>query len=237
MNNEGISYASVMSRPKKTPDSPKDRDEWVLVGPEESPARGGGRDIPYRQSNRNPMTAIIGIAFLLLSAATFASLTLPILAQRPWVGIDDQPQILQGAIAGRAMKVRVAFTNSGRSPAFNIYIAASLETGAPAPASAPALAQCAQNSFKPTGAVIFPDNSYSIIVGTRQDIDDDTAQEVIHGVKAIYLVGCVEYDDGIWWWHWTPRRTNFCRILIPDTVGSLGVLGSFADCPTGNSAD
>ena len=78
--------------------------------------------------------------------------------------------------------------------------------------------------------------SYSKTLAS-QEISEETIAAVMRKEKTIYLAGCAAYDDGIWWWHRQPRTTQFCKRFVPESVGNLGVLGSFEDCPAGNSVD
>ncbi len=72
---------------------------------------------------------------------------------------------------------------------------------------------------------------------TQPQIDDQTVAAVLRNEKTVYLSGCASYDDGIWWWHPSPRYTEFCKMFVPQSAGNYGVLGDFEDCPTGNTAN
>jgi len=136
------------------------------------------------------------------------------------------------------MKVRVVLRNSGRTPALKLRVAARLLIGAPPPAPSPALAECAQAGAALPQSVLFPDAAYSRTVATEQPIDDDTVAAVLRNDKTVYLAGCAQYDDAILsWLPLAARQTHFCMMFVPASAGIYGVLGSFEDCPAGNSAD
>jgi hypothetical protein len=225
-----------MVRGRKEPDSRFDHGEWVILEGEETTARGGGdSETEQRQTGSGLLKCLAVAVTILLGVIAFASITIPILAQRPWVGISGREEILQGMTAGGAMKVRLALRNSGRTPASNLYVAAGLEI---ADAGAvPRVSECGRSSADSPSSVLFPGERYSRTIATRQPITDDTIAAVLRNDKVVYMVGCARYEDGIWWWHWQPRHTDFCRMFVPNSVGNLGLLGDFEDCLTGNSAD
>ncbi|GEM_PF-6162415 len=215
-----------------------DHGEWVISAGEESPPhepthvyvspRGGGLRLLFG-----------ALIITLLAIVAAASVTAPILSQRPWVGPwNGHEDIVRGLMAGRAMKVRATLRNSGRSPALNTRIAIRLLIGKPPPAPSPALGECAQADVDLPQTVLFPDTLYSRIVATEQQIDDDTVAAVLRNDKTVYLVGCVQYDGNMMQWlHLDPRQTHFCRMFVPTSAGIDGILGTFQDCPAGNSAD
>jgi hypothetical protein len=215
-----------------------DQGEWVISGGEEGPLREPGQ--VYVRARGNRLTLLFGaLIIVLLAIVAAASLTGPLLAQRPWVGPwNGHEEIVQGLTAGRAMKVRVILRNSGRSPALDTRIAIRLLLGNPPPAPSPALGECAQADVAMPQTVLFPDAAYSKIVATQQQINDDTVEAVLRKDKTVYLAGCVQYTAHIMeWLHLAPRQTHFCRIFVPTSAGVDGILGTFEDCPAGNSAD
>lgn len=224
----------------KEPGGRVDHGEWVLLESEEHAIREGGRaqeSIAVRRGGPGFLTAALII--VLLGIIAFASVAAPLLAQRPWVGPwSGHEEILEGLIAGRAMKVRVTLKNSGRTPALNLRVAARLLIGDPPPAPSPALAECGQAGAALPQSVLFPDAVYSRTVATEQQIDDATVAAVLRNDKTVYLTGCADYDDAIMsWLHLSPRQTHFCLMFVPTSAGNYGILGNFEDCPAGNSAD
>jgi hypothetical protein len=179
------------------------------------------------------------LIIVLLGIIALASVGAPILAQRPWVGPSNgHEEVLQGLIAGHAMKVRVTLRNSGRTPAANLRVAVRLLIGNPPPAPSPLLAECGQASVALPQSVLFPDATYSKTVAIEQQIDDGTVAAVLRNDETVYLTGCTQYDDSIMQWlHPIPRHTHFCRMFVPASAGNYGILGTFEDCPAGNSAD
>jgi hypothetical protein len=179
------------------------------------------------------------VTTVLLGIVAIASLAGPLLAQRPWVGLwTGHEEIVQGLTAGRAMKVRATLRNSGRSPALDTRIAIRLLIGNPPPAPSPALGECEQADVAMPQTVLFPDTIYSKTVGTEQQVNDDTVEAVLRKDKTVYLAGCVQYNGNIMeWLHLAPRQTHFCRIFVPTSAGIDGILGTFEDCPAGNSAN
>jgi hypothetical protein len=217
-----------------------DHGEWVLLEGEEHPIREGshahGEAVPRW---RGPGLVSIVLIIVLLAIIAAATVTAPILTQRPWVGPwNGHEEILQGLMAGREMKVRVTLRNAGASPALNLRVAFRLLIGDPPPAPSPALSECGQTAVALPQSMLFPDATYSKTVATEQQIDDDTIAAVLHKDKAVYLAGCAQYQDSLMqWMHLSPRETHFCRIFVPSSAGNFGILGSFEDCPAGNSAD
>lgn len=228
----------MASRGGKEPKERFDHGEWVILEGEEPPIRdgGGAHEIRQRPAGLRLLTALVGLGAVSLAVLAFASVTIPLLAQRPWVGTNGREEILEGLIAGHAMKVRVKLENTGKTPALDLHFAARLDVGLPPPASPPPVSECAQVAGGAPRTVLFPEAIFSKTLTTQQSIDDQTVAAVLRNDKVVYLVGCAAYRDSIWWWHWTPRNTRFCRIFVPESVGNLGVLGKFEDCPTGNSA-
>ena len=222
----------------KTPDSRYDHGEWVILEGEEPAVRAGGDGETGQRRAASPfLTLFVGMIALFLGVMAFASLTIPILAQRPWVGMSGREEILEGLNAGRAMKVRVGLVNSGKTPALQLRVAARLQIGNSPPAAIPAVSECGAALAALPPSVLFPEAVYSRTVATPPQIDDQTVAAVLRGDKTVYLTGCASYDDGIWWWHVSPRYTEFCKMFVPQSAGNFGVLGDFEDCPTGNSAN
>jgi hypothetical protein len=222
----------------KEPDSRYDHGEWVILEGEEAAIRsGGGQETAGRKGGLKLLTALAALIAVFLGVIAFASLTVPVAAQRPWVGISGRVEILEGLIAGHAMKVRVALQNSGKTPALGLSVVVRLQIGNPSPAPAPAVPECGQPMAGAPQSVLFPEGVYSKTIATRQQVDDATVAAVLRHDKTIYLSGCAAYDDGTWWWHLGPRLTRFCKIFVPESAGNYGVLGDFEDCPDGNSAD
>ena len=224
----------------KEPSSRVDHGEWILQEGEEPGARSTAHsheDAAARRAAPGAFTAILLV--VLLSVIALASVTAPILAQRPWVGpANGHEEILQGLIAGRAMKVRLTLRNSGRSPALNLRVAVRLLIGNSPPAPSPVLAECGQPGVVLPQSFLFPDAIYSKTVTTEQQIDDATVAAVIRNDKTVYLTGCAQYDDSIvQWLHLGPSDTRFCRMFVPASAGNYGILGTFEDCPAGNWAD
>ena len=228
----------MVSRGRKQPKERFDHGEWVILEGEDAAVGdgGGGQDIGQRPPRLGLLTALVGLATVFLAILAFASVTIPLLARRPWVGINGRQEILEGMIAGRPMKVRVTLRNAGLSPALDLHFAARLDIGLPPPAAPPPVPECAQSASSQPPTMLFPDATFSKTLATQQPIDDQTVAAALRNDKTVYLVGCAAYDDGIWWWHWKPRETSFCKIFVPQSVGNLGVLGDFEDCATGNSA-
>ena len=228
----------MVSRGRKEPNERFDHGEWVILEGEETVAGdgGGGHDIGQRPPGLGLLTALVGLATVFLAILALASVTIPLLARRPWVGMNDQQQILEGLIAGRAMKVRMTLRNAGLRPALDLRFAARLDIGLPPPAAPPPVPECAQAASGQPATMLFPDATFSTALATQQPIDDQTVAAILRNDKTVYLVGCAAYDDGIWWWHRQPRETTFCKTFVPQSAGNLGVLGDFEDCPTGNSA-
>jgi hypothetical protein len=219
-------------------DSRYDHGEWVILEGEESPVRErGGHETGPRRSGSGSLTGLAALITILLAIIAFSSLTIPLLAQRPWVGPGGHDEILTGLAAGSAMKVRIVMRNSGRTPALNLRVIAKLLIGVPPPTPPPPIPECGPAAAGLPQTVLFPGSDWSTTVATQQEVDDDTVAAVLRNEKTVYLVGCATYDDGLWWWHPQPRYTQFCRMLVPDSVGNYGVLGSFEDCPMGNSAN
>jgi hypothetical protein len=227
-----------MVRGNKEPDSRYDHGEWVILEGEEPTLRnGGGQETGQRRGGLKLLTALAAVIAVLLGVIGFASLTVPVVAQRPWVGMSGREEILEGLVAGHAMKVRVELKNSGRTPALGLSVVARLQIGNPPPAPAPAVSECGQAMAGLPQSVLFPEAVYSRTIATREQVNDDTVAAVLRSDKTIYLSGCAAYDDGIWWWHLRPRLTQFCKMFVPQSAGNFGVLGDFEDCPDGNSAD
>jgi hypothetical protein len=228
----------MASRGGKEPKERFDHGEWVILEGEEPSIRndGGTHETRQRPGGSRLLTLMVGLAAISLAILAFAGVTMPLLAQRPWVGTNGREEILEGLNAGHAMKVRVELQNTGKTPALDLHFAARLDVGLPPPATPPPVSECAQVANSAPQTVLFPDATFSKTLTTQQPIDDQTVAAVLRNDKAVYLVGCAAYSDGIWWWHWTPRDTKFCRMFIPESAGNLGVLGKFEDCPTGNSA-
>jgi hypothetical protein len=218
----------------KTPDSRYDHGEWVILEGEEPAVRAGGEpETRQHRATSRLLTLFVALIAVFLGVMAFASLTIPILAQRPWVGMSGREEILEGLSAGRAMKVRVALVNSGKTPALQLRVAARLQIGN----SPPAVPQCGGVLAGLPPSILFPEAAYSRTVATPPQIDDQTVAAVLRNEKTVYLTGCASYDDGIWWWHVSPRHTEFCKMFVPQSAGNFGVLGDFEDCPTGNSAN
>jgi hypothetical protein len=217
----------------KTPDSRYDHGEWVILEGEEPAVRGGEHETRQHRAASRLLTLFVALIAVFLGVMAFASLTIPILAQRPWVGMSGREEILEGLSAGRAMKVRVALMNSGKTPALQLRVAARLQIGN----SPPAVPQCGAALAGLPPSILFPEAAYSRTVATPPQIDDQTVAAVLRNEKTVYLTGCASYDDGIWWWHVSPRHTEFCKMFVPQSAGNFGVLGDFEDCPTGNSAN
>jgi hypothetical protein len=217
-----------------------DHGEWIIQEGEEPAVRSGAQShesAAARSAAPGFLTATLII--VLLGIVALGSVTTPILALRPWVGPSNgHEEVLQGLIAGHTMKVRVTLRNSGRSPALNLRVAVRLLIGNPPPAPSPVLAECEQASVALPQSVLFPDAIYSKTVATEQQIDDGTVAAVLRNDKTVYLTGCAQYDDSIMQWlRLSPSHTHFCRIFVPASAGNYGVLGTFEDCPAGNSAD
>jgi hypothetical protein len=223
----------------KEPGGHADHGEWVLLEGEEHAIREGGHAQDSAARKGGPGFFAITLIVALLTIIAVADVAAPLMALRPWVGPwRGHEEILEGLIAGRAMKVRVMLKNSGRSPALNLRVAARLLIGNPPPAPSPQLAECAQARVALPQSVLFPDAAYSITAATQQEIDDGTVAAVLRNDKTVYLAGCAQYDDAILpWLHPSPRQTHFCMMFVPTSAGNSGVLGSFEDCPAGNSAD
>ncbi len=216
-----------------------DQGEWVISGGDESPLR---EPVPayVRTRGGGALRLLLGaVVIVLLVIVAVASTIGPIMAQRPWVGPwNGHEEIVQGLMAGRAMKVRAMLRNSGRSPALNTRVAIRLLIGKPPPAASPALGECAQADVALPQTVLFPDTIYSKTVATEQPIDDDTVAAVLRNDKTVYLAGCVQYDGELMQWlRLSPRQTHFCRVFVPTSAGIYGIFGNFEDCPAGNSAD
>jgi hypothetical protein len=224
----------------KEPGSRVDHGEWIIQESEEPAARAAAHaheSTAARSAAPGFLTAALIIVLLGITAV--ASVMAPILAQRPWVGPSNgHEEVLQGLAAGHAMKVRVTLKNSGRTPALKLRVAIRLLIGNPPPAPSPVLAECGYASAALPQSVLFPDATYSKTVATEQQIDDGTVAAVLRNDKTVYLTGCAQYDDSIMqWMHLNSRQTHFCRIFVPASAGNLGILGTFEDCPAGNSAD
>lgn len=224
----------------KEPSSRVDHGEWIIQEGEEPAVRSGSQfqeSTAARSVAPGFLTATLII--VLLGIIALASVMAPVLALRPWVGPSNgHEEILQGLIAGHAMKVRVMLRNSGRSPALNLRVAVRLLIGKPPPAPSPVLAECGQASVALPETVLFPDAMYSKTVATEQEIDDAAVAAVVRNERTVYLTGCAQYDDSIMQWlHLTPSATHFCRMFVPASAGNYGILGTFEDCPAGNSAD
>jgi hypothetical protein len=224
---------------REEPNKRTDHGEWVILEGEEHPIRESGRANEGGARWRGPGLLSVALIIVLLGIIAVATMTAPILTQRPWVGPwNGHEEILQGLVAGREMKVRVMLRNAGASPALNLRVAFRLLIGDPPPAPSPALAECGQANATLPQSVLFPDATYSKTVSTEQQIDDDTIAAVLHKDKAIYLAGCAEYQDSLMrWLYMSPRQTHFCRMFVPTSAGNFGILGNFEDCPAGNSAD
>jgi hypothetical protein len=217
-----------------------DHGEWIIQEGEEPPVRAGTHaheSAAARSAGPGFLTATLII--VLLGIVALANVMAPIAALRPWVGPSNgHEEVLQGLIAGHAMKVRVTLRNSGRSPALNLRVAVRLLIGNPPPAPSPVLGECGQAGVALPQSVLFPDAIYSKTVATEQQIDDGTVAAVLRSDKTVYLTGCAQYDDSIMQWlHLSPSHTHFCRMFVPASAGNYGVLGAFEDCPAGNSAD
>lgn len=222
----------------KTPDRRYDHGEWVILEGEEPAVRAGAdHETGRRRAGTGLLTAFAGLAAVFLGVVAFASLTIPILAQRPWVGMSGREEILEGLSAGRAMKVRVGLVNSGKTPALQMRVAARLQIGNSPPARAPAVPECGPALAGLPPSILFPEAAYSKTIVTPPQIDDQTVAAVLRNEKTVYLSGCASYDDGIWWWHVSPRYTEFCKMFVPQSAGNYGVMGDFEDCPAGNSAN
>jgi hypothetical protein len=223
----------------KEPKERFDHGEWVILeGEEPSPSLrdgGGTYGTGQRPVGLRLVTFFVALITACLAVLAFGSVTIPILAQRPWVGPSGE-EILEGIITGRAMKVRMALKNTGRTPALDLHFAARLDVALPPPAAPPPVPECLEVTGSAPQTVLFPETTFSKTLVTQQPINDDTVAAVLRNDKAVYLVGCAAYGDGIWWWHWKPRYTQFCKIFVPESMGNLGLLGNFEDCPTGNSA-
>jgi hypothetical protein len=223
----------------KDQDTRYDHGEWVILEGEEHAVseRGGRHETGPRRTGLGSLTALVLIIAILLAIMAFTSLTMPLLAQRPWVGLGGHEEILKGLAAGQAMRVRIVLRNSGQSPASSLRVVVKLLVGVPPPTPPPPVPECGPAQVGLPQTVLFPGTDWSKTVETQQNIDNDTVAAVLRNEKTVYLVGCAIYDDGLWWWHAQPRHTRFCRTLVPDSVGNYGVLGRFEDCSTGNSAD
>ncbi len=234
-----LNLGTMASRGGKEPKERFDHGEWVLLEGEEPSIRndGGSRVTRERPAGLRLLTVLVGLAAVSLAILALASVTIPLLAERPWVGMNGREEILEGLIAGHAMKVRVELQNTGKTPALDLRFAARLDVGLPPPAPPPPVSECAQTTTSGPQTVLFPNATFSETLVTQQPIDDLTVAAILRNDKTVYLVGCAIYNDGIPWWQWKPRDTNFCRIFVPESAGNLGVLGKFEDCPTGNSAD
>lgn len=198
---------------------------------------GGSHEVHWRPPRLRFLTGLVGLAAFSLAVLAFASVTIPFLSERPWVGTNGREEILAGVTAGHAMKVRVELRNSGKSPALDLHFAARLDIGLPPPASPPPVPECDQIAGSAPQTTLFPDAVFAKTLATQQAIDDETVTAILRNDKSVYLVGCAAYSDGIWWWDWRPHETRFCRVFVPQSVGNLGVLGKFEDCPTGNTAN
>jgi hypothetical protein len=221
------------------PEGRADHGEWVMSGGDDGALREPGQ-FHYAGTRRSGLRVLFAIVLIgLLAIIAAASVAGLILARRPWVGPwNGHEEIVQGLMPGRAMRVRAMLTNSGRSPALDARIAIRLLIGDPPPAPSPALGECDQAEVPLPRSVLFPGSIYSKTVATEQEIDDDAVAAVLRRDKIVYLTGCVQYHDGIMkLLHLGPRQTHFCRVFMPTSAGIYGILGTFEDCPAGNSAD
>jgi len=224
----------------KEPTGSIDHGEWVILEGEEHALREGARAPQVTVARRGgPGFLIAALIIVLLAIIAFASVEATLLAQRPWVGPwGGHEDILSGLMAGRSMKVRVVLMNSGRTPALNLRVAVRLLIGDPPLAPSPALAECGESAVRMPQTVLFPDAAYSKTVATEAQIDDAAVAAVMRNDKTVYLTGCAQYEDStLSWLHFAPHRTNFCLMFVPTSAGNYGILGSFEDCPAGNSAD
>jgi hypothetical protein len=230
---------ATMVSGNKEPGGRLEHGEWVLLEGEEQALRDGVHVKELGARRNGPGLFSIALIIVLLAIIAAASVSVPLLALRPWVGPwSGHEEVLEGLMAGRAMKVRVVLRNSGRTPATNLRVAVRLLIGAPPPAPSPQLDQCAQPGAPLPQSMLFPDATYSTNAATQQEIDDDTVAAVLRSDKTVYLAGCARYEDAILpWLHPGPHQTHFCLMLVPTSAGNNGVLGSFVDCPAGNSVD
>jgi hypothetical protein len=213
--------------------------EWVILEGEEHVLRD--RTPVHESTARKGVIGLLAwcIIIALLAIIAYASVMAPIVAERPWVGPwGGHEDILEGLIAGRAMKVRVVLKNSGRTPALNLRVAVRILISDPPPAASPVLGECADPNTRMPETVLFPDAAFSKTVASEQQIDDSIVTAVLHNDKTVYLTGCARYDDQLMsWLHLSPRLTQFCLMFVPTSAGNYGILGSFEDCPAGNTAN
>lgn len=217
-----------------------DHGEWILHEGEEPAGRGVSHAEQAAVSRRSgPGFLTFMVIILVLGVIALGSLMAPILAQRPWVGpLNGQEEVMQGLMAGRAMKVRVTLKNSGRTPAANLRVAIRLLIGKPPPAPSPVLGECGQSAVAMPQSVLFPDANYAKTVAVEQSIDDGMVAAVLRNDQTVYLTGCIQYEDSVMQWlHRSAHQTHFCRIFVPASAGNYGILGGFEDCPAGNTAD
>lgn len=213
--------------------------EWVMSGGDDGALRESGHIYQARPRSGGLRAWLAVIIVVLLGIIAACSVAALIVLRRPWVGpFNGHEEVVQGLSAGRRMAVREMLKNSGRSPALDSRIAIRLLIGDPPPAPSPALAECAQADLAMAQTVLFPDSIYTKTAATEQPVDDQTVAAVLRKDKTVYLAGCVQYEDSIMrWMHLGARQTHFCRMFVPSSAGIYGVLGTFEDCPAGNSAD
>ncbi|HLI64595.1 MAG TPA: hypothetical protein VKV05_14465 [Terriglobales bacterium] len=241
----GRAVGPVPTIPQATQPSRAEKEDWTIGEPHEveAAASRAAQSETARgpeSGTRNYVSLFVGLAILILAAAATGTVYAYLLAQRAWIGLTDQPQVLI-ALTDQGMKVRMNLRNFGRTPALRVNTNAALLIDSlrnnRTPSAVLPSARCIA-AANGTGALLFPGTASWAITGLEGPIGPDLLQQIAVGQRKLYLVGCISYDDGVALpGHQQPRRTVFCRQFVPESTGPLGVLGSFADCVGGNDAD
>src|SRR5579871_507082 len=145
-----------MASESDKPGSRVDHGDWVIPESEEYHLREVQQTRLGAPRRSGPGFLAGGLIVILLGFIAAATVVVPLLTDRPWVGPAGREEVLQGLAPGRPMKVRVVLSNTGRSPAVNLRIAVRLIVGNPPPAPSPALGECEQSDLPMAETVLFP---------------------------------------------------------------------------------
>jgi hypothetical protein len=141
--------------------------------------------------------------------------------QRPWIG----PTFSISALSPAGM-IAVAYRNTGKTPAFDVVVAMSVDTTLGFPKTFPAMfAQYYKVGKKASRDVLFP-KVEMVLDSQLRSLTERQIDAIMQGQGTLFVHGQIDYKDSLK----RPHQTLFCNFYLP----SERVL---TPCPYHNSAD
>lgn len=147
------------------------------------------------------------------------------LDERAWVGVEEMSSIPPVPQTDKPWDVSLTFRNSGKTPAINFLMQSSQHIQAEFPNIN---SKCAEAIKKRDSVTMLPPNGRSEAILHITDGAPSNWEDQITAGNALYVWGCVVYDDVFTGRHWM----TYCGNFKPVTKG--GQI-TFQSCKIGNN--